>query len=203
MIGVSLRGLFINEFQFTFRLSAGIVAADVGKAVALVPGTANTVRLAADNDIIVGRLESVENRTVEGILVGTVSLKGGLDLPKGSGVTVAVGDYLVGAGAGLVKPAAKPVQRQAFNGTGAVTQFVLNRVVTDVGDILVYVGGVLQHTTTYSLATASGITTLTMNTAPASGTNNVVVVHAAAAPHWTSVQAVEVPSTTSVIAVFG
>lgn len=203
MIGVSLRGLFVDQFQFTFRLSAGIVAADIGKAVALVPGTANTVRLAADNDIIVGRLESVENRTVEGISVGTISLKGGLDLPKSSGVTVTVGDYLVGAGAGLVKPVAKPVQRQAFNGTGAVTQFVLNRVVGDVGDVLVYVGGVLQHTTAYSLATVANVTTLTMGAAPASGTNNVVVVYPAAAPLWTGVQAVEVPSTTSVIAVFG
>lgn len=101
--GVSLKGIFIEDFLFPFNLKSGIVAADVGKAVALDSTAANTVKLAGDGDAILGRLEVVEDRTAEGILVGTVSLKGSFKFPVKNGETVVVGDVIQGAGSGEVK----------------------------------------------------------------------------------------------------
>lgn len=104
MFPVSLNNFHFENWQFTFNLAAGITSAHVGKAVAL-DTVANTVKLAADGDEIIGRLEQVEDRVQEGILVGTVSIKFGAILPIKSGETVNVGDYLIGAGAGEVKAA--------------------------------------------------------------------------------------------------
>lgn len=105
--GVTLRGYEFPEWKFTFTLASGITTSDIGKAVALDTGAANKVKLAGDGDVIVGRLETVENRTQAGILVGTVSLKFADRLPVKSGLTgaevVAVGSSVVGAGSGEVK----------------------------------------------------------------------------------------------------
>lgn len=95
--GVSLNGIFMENWQITFNLKTGIVAADIGKAVTLDTTADNTVKLAGDADPILGRLETVENRVVEGLLVGTVSLKGALKFPKAAGDTVAVGDMVQGS----------------------------------------------------------------------------------------------------------
>lgn len=103
----SLRGYDFEDFQFTFNLKAGIVATDVGKAVALDATAAATVKLAGDDDHIIGRLETFENRTQEGALLGTVALKFSDILPIKSGLTgaeaVVVGSTVVGAGSGEVK----------------------------------------------------------------------------------------------------
>lgn len=95
--GVSLSGIFMENWQITFNLKTGIVAADIGKAVTLDVSADNTVMLATDGDPILGRLETVENRVVEGVLVGTVSLKGALKFPKQVGDTVIVGDAIQGS----------------------------------------------------------------------------------------------------------
>lgn len=102
---VSLRGFHFEAFILTFTLAAGITAADAGKAVALDPTGDNKVKLAADGDTIIGRLEVVENRKVEGQLVGAVALKFANLLPIKTGQTVAVGDTAVGAGGGEIKKA--------------------------------------------------------------------------------------------------
>lgn len=103
---VSLRGIHQEAFQFTFLLASGITTADVGKAVAL-DSTANTVKLAGADEQIIGRLEAVEDRSVEGILVGTVATKGVLTLPIASGLSagdvVGVGSTVEGNGNGEVK----------------------------------------------------------------------------------------------------
>jgi hypothetical protein len=104
--GVSLRGIEHDEFHYPFNLAAGTVVADASKAVSLDTSAANTVKLAADGDAIVGKLVTVEDRTIEGILVGAVALKGGFKFTIKSGETVAIGDTVVGAGAGEVKAAA-------------------------------------------------------------------------------------------------
>ena len=104
---VSLRGFHFEDFHLTFTLTAGITALDVGKAVSL-GAAANTVKLAADGDTIIGRLATVEDRKVEGQLVGAVALKFANTLPIKAGQTVAVGDTVVGAGSGEVKKAATP-----------------------------------------------------------------------------------------------
>lgn len=102
--GISLRGMTHEKFHYPFYLAAGTVAADVGKAVALDSTAANTVKLAGDGDAIIGKLVTVEDRSVEGVLVGTVALRGGFRF-TGEGV-IAVGDSVVGsATAGTVKAA--------------------------------------------------------------------------------------------------
>lgn len=102
--GVTLRGIPQQQFRFTFVLDSAIVAADIGKPVSIKAGAANTVEIAADGALIVGRLLTVEDRTIEGIKVGTVETKGGF-LLNTTGV-IAVGDSVVGAGAGAVKAGA-------------------------------------------------------------------------------------------------
>ena len=102
---VSLRGFHFEDFHLTFTLAAGIVAADSGKAVSIDTSAPNKVKLAGDGDTIIGRLATVEDRKVEGQLVGAVALKFANTLPIKAGQTVAVGDTVVGAGAGEVKKA--------------------------------------------------------------------------------------------------
>lgn len=66
-------------------------------------------------------------------------------------------------------PAQVPLD--TFNGTGSQTSFTLSSAPPTINDINVYIGGVLQAQSGYSL---SG-TTLAFTSAPASGTGNVVV----------------------------
>lgn len=99
---VSLRGFHFEDFILTVKLAAGITQADEGKAVT-VGAAANTFKLAADGEDIVGRLLVVEDRTVEGQLVGSVEFRFANHLPIKSGETVVAGDTVVGAGNGEVK----------------------------------------------------------------------------------------------------
>ena len=100
--GVTLKGT-IPDNDLTFVLAAGITAKHVGLAVAQDTSAANTVKLAGDDDVIVGRLESFEDRSAtEGVVVGTVKLVGGMEMKK-SEAAMKVGDSVVGAGNGLVK----------------------------------------------------------------------------------------------------
>lgn len=103
--GISHRGLIQEKFHYAFFLASGITNADVGKAVAIDTGAASTVKLAGDDDVIMGRLEVVEDRSVEGVLVGTVATRGGFGFPIKSGETINVGDTVIGAGDGEVKAA--------------------------------------------------------------------------------------------------
>ncbi len=102
---VSLRGFHFEDSHLTFTLAAGITANDVTKAVALDTSAPNKVKLAGADDVIIGRLEVVEDRKVEGQLVGTIALRFANELPIKAGETVAVGDTVVGAGGGEVKKA--------------------------------------------------------------------------------------------------
>ena len=99
----TLRGYHFEDWSFTFVLASGITASDIGKAVSIDTSAANKVKLAADGDFVLGRLASVEDRTVEGQLIGAVELKFANILPIKSGETVAVGDTVIGAGSGEVK----------------------------------------------------------------------------------------------------
>jgi hypothetical protein len=100
---VSLRGIYHEDSAYSFLLASGIVQADIGKAVTLDSSAANTVKLAGDADPILGRLESVEARTAEGVTVGTVVLNGAFDFPVNPDATAsspdetpAVGDFITG-----------------------------------------------------------------------------------------------------------
>lgn len=93
------------DFTFTMNVSGAVTQADVGKAVALDPATANTVKLAGDNDVIYGRLESLETGGLDGMTVGAVSRKFRAILPT-TGV-IALGDSLCGSATpGVAKAAA-------------------------------------------------------------------------------------------------
>lgn len=100
-VGVSLRGIEHEEFHYPFNLASAVTADDVGKPVALDTTAANTVKVAGDGDVIVGKLTTYENRAIEGIKAGAVALKGGFKFTK-SGI-IAVGDSVQGAAAGAVK----------------------------------------------------------------------------------------------------
>ena len=130
----SLRGLVHEELMYTFELEAGIVEADEGQAVVMTT-TTNTVGLAGDGDEILGRLERVEDRSVEGILIGTISLGGGrlfLINPDATAASPdelpAVGDYLEGAEddtgtpiKGYVQTSATATSLQVVEVTGTVS----------------------------------------------------------------------------------
>lgn len=105
---VSLDGIVLNDFHNTFHVASGTGEADedtapATKAVTLDTSAANTVKLATDGDKILGRLEVIEDRVVEGIQVGTIARKGGIlfyvspHVETSPAEMPAVGDYLVGA----------------------------------------------------------------------------------------------------------
>lgn len=123
--GVTLRGQTQPESRYTFVLDAAIVVGDIGKAVSIKAGSANTVKLSAVGDLIVGRLYSVEDRTVEGIKVGTVETRGGFVLTTDNG-GVAVGDSVVGFAAGVVTAGADLRNRvvEVVSTTSAVVLFL-------------------------------------------------------------------------------
>lgn len=102
---VALDGITFPEFQFTMLISgSGLTAATVeGFAVSQDTTAANTCKLAADDDQIIGRVVKFEARTNEGTNLVTVATRFINKLPIKSGETVAVGDTVVGAGAGEVK----------------------------------------------------------------------------------------------------
>ena len=101
---VTLKGFHMEDWSLTFNLASAITADDVGKAVSLNGTTPNSVKLAADGDVIIGRLATYEDRVTEGIKVGAVELKFANVLPIVSGGgSVVVGGSVQGAGNGEVK----------------------------------------------------------------------------------------------------
>lgn len=103
---VSLNGFHQESFMLTMKLSGLSAVFDqspVGKAVSLDITSANTAKLAALDDVIIGRLMSFENRVNEGTVVGTVEFRFSATLPIASGQVVAVGDTVCGFASGEVK----------------------------------------------------------------------------------------------------
>lgn len=99
--GVRLDGYDDKDSQFTFLLHSTIVAADIGKAVSQDGTSPNQVKLAADGDLIVGWLSTVEPRTIDGLLVGVVNCLGVDLMPICAGLTstavVVVGSSVIGS----------------------------------------------------------------------------------------------------------
>lgn len=102
---VSLDGMTFPESQFTFRISgSNLTAANTeGKVVSLDTTAADTVKLAADGDNIIGRVVKFEARVNEGVNLVTIATRFINNVPVKSGETVLVGDTVVGAGNGEVK----------------------------------------------------------------------------------------------------
>lgn len=102
--GVSLHGIYHEDYAYTWNIS-GVVdkSADIGKAMSQDKTADDTAKLAADGDTLIGALGSYEDRVQEGIKVGTVYHKGNFQFPYTG--ALAVGDSVIGAGAGQVKTA--------------------------------------------------------------------------------------------------
>lgn len=105
---VRLDGFHWEDSSLTWNLAAGIVHADIGKAVSVDTTGPNKVKLAGVGDHIIGRLSSVEDRQIEGIRVGAVELQFANKMTIASGQTVVVGDTAVGSGNGEIRAAATP-----------------------------------------------------------------------------------------------
>ena len=67
-----------------------------------------------------------------------------------------------------------------FTGNGSTTAYALSQVVNSEDNLLVFIAGVFQQQSAYSIATASGATTLTFATAPAN-TREIIVYSVASA----------------------
>lgn len=86
---------------------ATAAAAAVGYAVSLHT-VAGTVKLAADNDEVYGRVEACSWRPQEGICVASVALSFQGNLPLKTSETPAIGSQIIGAGSGQVKARVAP-----------------------------------------------------------------------------------------------
>lgn len=105
---VVLDGFTQHDHAFTMLLAAGHGLTDdelIGRCVSLDTTADATVKVAADNDDIYGRIFQVEDRSQEGVVTVTVETRFRKRVKKGSGVTIARGVSITGAGAGLVKTA--------------------------------------------------------------------------------------------------
>ena len=91
---VSLRGLYVEPFIWTFLGASGMTAADVGKAVTIDSSANNTVKLAGDGDRILGLVESVEVRTQDGVITVGVATKGGFKFSLNPNATASTPDEL-------------------------------------------------------------------------------------------------------------
>jgi hypothetical protein len=67
-----------------------------------------------------------------------------------------------------------------FTADGATTAYALSQVINSENNLLVFIDGVFQQQSAYSIATASGTTTLTFSTAPAN-TREIIVYSVASA----------------------
>jgi len=72
-----------------------------------------------------------------------------------------------------------------FTGDGSTTAYALSQVVNSEDNLLVFIAGVFQQQSAYSIATASGTTTLTFATAPAN-TREIIVYSVASAVSGTN-----------------
>src|SRR6056300_1409606 len=67
-----------------------------------------------------------------------------------------------------------------FTGDGSTTAFALSQPTESENNLIVFIDGVFQEQSAYSIATSGGVTTLTMSEAPVSGRKLVVYTVAAA-----------------------
>lgn len=102
---IVLEAFSFESFTFTRYITGTVDATCVGKAVAIDATAAGSVKLAGDGDAVYGRVYQYEDRTQEGIKVVSVERKFIKRLPK-TAAAIAVGDHVVGGGAGQVKTAA-------------------------------------------------------------------------------------------------
>ena len=106
---VVLDGFTQHDFTFTMLLASGHGLTDaelIGRCVALDTTADATVKVAGDGDNIYGRIFQVEDRSQEGLVTVNVETRFRKRVKKAGATTIARGESVVGAGAGLVKAAA-------------------------------------------------------------------------------------------------
>jgi hypothetical protein len=81
----------IDDSTITYSATAAGGSAQVGLAVRLVPGTAQTIELVGDAEAVFGKLIQVQ---ADG--VATVQYAGGMTLPGGASATLTIGSQIVG-----------------------------------------------------------------------------------------------------------
>lgn len=121
--GVRLDGFKYPDFTLTFNLSTSTTVDHVGKAMTLDVTAPNTVRPAASGEVILGRLETFEDRAQSGGRTGAVALKF-VDVLPYTGTAPVVGDRLDGSATiGSVKVAgtADPTQPQVVEVRASAT----------------------------------------------------------------------------------
>jgi len=96
MYNISFKNIHVEEFSLSFYLEASIVADDIGKGVTIDDSAARTVKLAGAGDRVIGHLSTVEDRTVDGVLVGAVDLKGSFSMAY-TGTAPTIGQGVVGS----------------------------------------------------------------------------------------------------------
>lgn len=93
---VNIAGYVFPHTEITWKLAAGMTAADVGKPVTIT--AANTVSVAGAAAIIHGRLMSFEDRSDQGMgLIGTVSHQYTAKWVAPAAHGLVAGDQVVGA----------------------------------------------------------------------------------------------------------
>lgn len=99
-MAVTMQGFAKREH--TLNAPTTFTNADVGTVCALDTSAANTVKAAADGDVILGLVEQVEDlrSQAQGVLA-TVAFEFGARVAYDG--TLAVGDYVVAAGSGKVR----------------------------------------------------------------------------------------------------
>lgn len=126
LLTVRTWGFPLDDFTFTYRLSGTPTEADAGKAVTLDTTQAGTMKLTGDNDVIMGRLFSVEVRTVDGIRTGAVQRKFKEKLPAATGHGIVLGDTVVGSATpGVVKKGATQTEPKFNRVVEVGTDFVV------------------------------------------------------------------------------
>lgn len=104
---IRLHGYPFPDAQIGVNLAPGITAAHIGRALTLDTSADDQLKLAGDGDVIIARLLTVEDRKVEGQLIGTAAFRFAERLPVKPALAgdqaVVRGSRLCGAGDGLVR----------------------------------------------------------------------------------------------------
>lgn len=95
--GISHRGFVHEDFNIPFNLTGTVTKDNLGHPVTIDAANSRAVKVAGDGDPIIGILVSYEDRTVEGVKVGTVAMKGGFQFTGVSGHAIVVGDTIEGS----------------------------------------------------------------------------------------------------------
>lgn len=117
----------LDDFLFTYNITGTVTTDDVGKAVTIDTTAASAMKLTGDNDLIMGRLETYEDRSLTlGVKVGTVARKFKSRLPAALSHGIVVGNAVSGSAvAGQVKVATSQTEPKPNRVVEVATDYVV------------------------------------------------------------------------------